>query len=186
MRLSTNICYFVRIVKNKMSKRHVILLVLMVAVKAETVSNETTEVSRSTNHDNENHIEPSVVADEDKLRRLENIAMKMEEIIEQLNEDLEKIEEIKSVKKTLRRRVSDIGGKHVTNKGEIHQLLTMMDVSSTERKSMLENIKRRTNVIKNTVIWFRMFTDLADTMKLLEDGEQLPEFEKILEEIIKN
>ena len=193
MRLSTNQSYFARIVKNKMGKclTLMILLVLMVGVKAETVSNEITQLSTLAEpydyHDNEVHIEPSVAtsADEDKLKRFENFTMNMEKIIEQLHKDLKKIRGIKSVKMSLVRKVSEIGVMRETNKGEIHQLLTM-DVSEDNREILLEKIKERTKVMENTVKWLSMFTVLVDTMKILENGEQLPEFQKTLDKIINN
>ena len=171
-----------------MVKCPMILLVLMVAVKAETVSNDITQLSTTHDyHDNEVHIEPSVdtSADKDELRKLKNIAENMENIIEQLHEELNKIGRIRSVKKSLIRKVSEIGLMRKTNEGEIYQLLTKK-VSLERKPSMLENIKRRTRVMKNTVKWLSMFTVLVDTIKILEDGQQLPEFQEILEEIINN
>ena len=193
MRLSTNQFYFARIVKNKMGKCPMILLVLMVGVKGETVSNEITQLSTLTEpydyHDNEVHIEPSVdaSADEDKLRKLKNIAKNMENKIEQLHEDLENFRGIESIKEALKDKVSAISAIPFESQANIDQLL-LMDGSpeAGERQKMLKRMRKRTKMMKRMVEKLTIFTVVVKTMKLLQDEEQIPEFQKILEEMINN
>ena len=193
MRLSTNQFYFARIVKNKMVKCPMILLVLMVGVKAETVSNEITQLSTLNEpydyHDIEVHIEPSVdtSADEDKLRKLKNIAKNMENKIEQLNEDLENFRGIESIKKALKDKVSAISAIPFESQANIDQLL-LMDGSpeAGERQKMLKRMRKRTTMMKRMVEKLTIFTVVVKTMKLLQDEEQIPEFQKILQEMIND